>query len=71
MDEKKRKNKSGKMETVLTATGDLTFDRTKYGVNYRTEAGFLKAASNAAKFTKDKIIKDDIKLTLSLETQKI
>ena len=50
------------------ATGDLMFDRTKYGVTYNSQSWSLK---NAVKVAKDKIIKDQIKLSLKLATQAI
>ena len=50
------------------ASGEITFDRTKYGVTYNSETWGIK---KAIKIAKDKIIKDTIKLTLNLQTQSI
>lgn len=51
---------------IWMASGDIEFDRTKYGVTYNSETSLLK---KAVKLAKDKIIKDKIKLTLNLQTQ--
>ncbi|MEM7646534.1 MAG: YceI family protein, partial [Pseudomonadota bacterium] len=53
---------------TMVATGTIKFDRTKYGVTYNSEGGALK---KAVKIAKDKIIKDEIQLTLNLTTQAI
>ena len=52
----------------MVATGTITFDRTRYGVSYNSEASFLKQATS---IPKDKVIKDKIQLTLNLTTQVI
>ena len=52
----------------IIITGQIQFDRTKYGVSYNSESSVLKKAIS---IPKDKIIKDDILLTLHLQTQKI
>jgi polyisoprenoid-binding protein YceI len=53
---------------VLTATGQIFIDRTKYGVSYNQESSLLK---KAVSMTKDSIIDDKIQLDLKLETQAI
>lgn len=68
IEKKTEKAKDGKKHSYYHATGTLKFNRTQYGVNFRSEESFLK---NAAKFTKDKIISNDIQLTLDLKTQAI
>lgn len=60
--------KIGKKGKIMTATGEVTIDRTKYGVTYNSEA---PAYQKITKVAKDKIIKDEIQLTLNLATQKI
>ena len=62
------KIKVEKKSGFMLATGQLKFNRTKYGVNYNSESSALK---KAVSIPKDKIIKDDIQLTLSLQTQKM
>ena len=54
--------KSGK---VMVATGQIEFDRVKYGVTYNSESSLLKKAIS---IPKDRVIKDKIQLTLSLKT---
>ena len=51
----------------MMITGQIQFDRTKYSVSYNSESSALKKAIS---IPKDKIIKDDISLTLQLQTQK-
>ncbi len=53
---------------AMVATGAIKFDRTKYGVTYNSETKGLK---KAVKLAKDKIIKDEVQLTLNLQTKKI
>ncbi len=60
-----KKVKDGK---IMIATGEITINRTKYGVTYNSEASVL---NKAIKIAKDKVIKDSINLTLELKTQKI
>lgn len=50
----------------MTATGLLEIDRNKYGITYNSESSSLK---NAIKLAKDKIIKDDIQLTIHLQSK--
>lgn len=52
----------------MLASGQIEFDRNKYGVTYNSETSVLK---KALKIAKDKIIKDNIVLTLNLKTVKI
>ena len=56
-----------KGQTML-AKGEIKFDRAKYDVKYNSEAGFLKKAIS---IPKDKVIDDDIQLSLNLQTQKL
>ena len=60
-----KKVKKGKL---MMASGELEFDRNKYGVTYNSEASVLR---KAVKIAKDKIITDKIKLTVNLQTIKI
>ena len=60
------KIKVEKKPGFMVATGQLNFDRTKYGVNYNSESSVLK---KTVSIPKDKIIKDNVQLTLSLQTQ--
>ncbi len=60
------KVKVEKKSGFMVATGPLNFDRTKYGVNYNSESSVLKKTIS---IPKDRIIKDNIQLTLSLQTQ--
>ena len=62
------KIKVEKKSGIMLVTGQLKFNRTKYGVNYNSESSTLK---KAVSIPKDKIIKDDIQLTLSLQTRKM
>jgi polyisoprenoid-binding protein YceI len=60
--EKRREN--GK--SFLVATGEIEIDRNKYGVTYNSETSLI---NKAIKVAKDKVIKDNIKLTLNLRTE--
>lgn len=51
---------------TMLATGEISFNRTKYDVKYNSESGLLKKATS---IPKDKVIKDQIKLSLNLQTQ--
>ena len=64
---KEDKSKEKRRE-VMIATGELKFNRTKYGVSYNSESSVLK---KTVSIPKDKIIKDHIQLTLHLQTQEI
>lgn len=57
-----------KKGNVMVATGTISFDRNKYGVTYNSETSVLKKVVNIAK---DKVIKDQIQLTVNLQTEKI
>lgn len=65
----KNLTKDKKKTKVLVATGTILVDRTKYGITYNSEKANL--LEKAAKVAKDKIIKDQFKLTLNLQTQSI
>ncbi len=52
----------------MTATGQITVDRTKYGVTYNQEGNLLQ---KAVKVAKDKIIKNNVVITINLKTQTI
>lgn len=59
-------SKREKRKKFMTASGDININRVKYGVTYNSETGLMK---KAVKVAKDKIIKDNIELTLSLQSQ--
>ncbi len=60
--------KKKKQKWLLLATGQLRFDRTKYGVHYNSESSVLKKTIS---IPKDKIIRDLIQLTFRIETEEI
>jgi polyisoprenoid-binding protein YceI len=57
--------KNGK---TMVAKGEIKFDRAKYGVKYNSEASFLKKTIS---IPKDKVIDDDIQLSINLQTEKL
>ncbi len=52
----------------MKAAGEISFNRIKYDVKFNSEAGFLK---KTVSIPKDKVIKDEIKLSLDLQTKAI
>ena len=50
---------------AMMASGTITFDRNKYGVTYNSEQSVLKKLISIGK---DKVIKDQIQITLNLMT---
>ena len=60
--------KKEKKSKFMVATGEIEFNRNKYGITYNSETSVLK---KAIKLAKDKIIKDTIKLTVTIQTASI
>lgn len=62
------KTKHEKGKKYMLASGEVEFDRNKYGVSYNSETSLAK---KLIKIAKDKVIRDKVKLNVQLQSEKL